>query len=424
VIRVSGTAAFALSDRILKQRRSLNKYQGHTIHRAVVIDGDQEVDDVLVSVFHAPNSFTGEDTVEISCHGGRIPVSKTLELLIRVGCRAADPGEFTRRAYFNQKLDLAQAEAVCDLINAQTDQAYRQALAMRNGHLSRVVEESRAILLGVLARIEASIDFPEDVGELDFTICLTDIDAVRKLLNPLIESAHRGILIREGAQVVLAGQPNAGKSSLMNALLRTDRAIVTDVPGTTRDTLEERINIGGIAVRLWDTAGLRNTTDLVESLGVGRSRSAIEFADLVVLVVDSTFGIRPEDSELISQIDSRRLLVVWNKCDLAPHGDLRVSAKDGTGIDALEQAIAHRLFSGGNVSAADTATISHVHQRDAVQRALDSLTNADSTITQGLPADFLSIDIRSALSALGELTGQTATDDIINEIFSKFCIGK
>jgi tRNA modification GTPase len=424
VIRISGPRAFHIVDKVLNGSRPCSSFPGYSMHRANINDGGEVVDDVIISIFHSPKSFTGEDVVEVSCHGGAVPVSKILSLLINAGCRAAGPGEFTQRGFLNGKMDLAQAEAVCDLINARTEEAYRQAVFQRAGVLSKAVESVRDNLLGILARIEAAIDFSEDVGELDVRSCIKDLDVAVAGLSKLIATADRGILLREGARVVLVGRPNAGKSSLMNALLRHDRAIVTEIPGTTRDTLEESLNVKGILVRLWDTAGLRDTLDLIESFGIERSRLAIETADLVILVVDSVVGLTDDDRALIDGIRSERLLVAWNKCDLSLRGDLRISAKLGAGIDQLEDEIANKLTGGKENERQDEPVVTHIHQKRAIERALDRLADARATAEENMPADFLSVDVRGALNALGEVTGQGATDDIINEIFSRFCIGK
>jgi tRNA modification GTPase len=424
VIRISGPRAFDFADKVLQHRRGCAKYDGYTLHQASVIDGLEIVDDVIVGIFHAPKSYSGEHVVEISCHGGAIPTSRILALLERSGCRRAGPGEFTQRAFLNGKIDLSQAEAICDLINAKTDDAYRQAQQQRYGALSTAVETIRASLLNILAQIEASIDFPEDVGELNVAECVNDLKFAGGELRKLLGTASRGILLREGAQVVLVGRPNVGKSSLMNTLLRHDRAIVTSQPGTTRDTLEESVNIQGIAVRLWDTAGLRVTDDVVESIGVERTRMAIETADLVVLVVDSTTGILDEDRALLEDVPESRLLMVWNKCDLRSAGDLRISAKLGTGIEELEQAIVNRLITENGEGEASQAVISHVYQRSAVERALESVRHALDSAENDLSPDFLSIDVRGALASLGDLTGETIKEDVLTEIFSKFCIGK
>ena len=424
VVRISGSQAFDICDRVLRHSRICKSYKGFSLHRAELTEGGEVVDDVLVSVFHAPRSFTGEDTVEISCHGGYIPAAKTISALLSAGCRTAEPGEFSRRAFFNGKLDLSEAEGISDLINARTDKAYRSARGQSSGHLSRHIRGLRDRLLSVLARIEATIDFPEDVGEIDISACFTELSEVQVELDKLHRSSDRGILLRQGAQVVLVGKPNVGKSSLMNALLHNDRAIVSDIPGTTRDTIEEMIDIGGVAVRLWDTAGLRSTADPVEAIGVERSRLAIESADLVLFVRDASALPIDEDYELNDLVSQDRILEVWNKCDLGEYGKLRVSAANGTGIAELEHAIKVRLLGTESYQSEQSVYLAHVYQKTAVRSAITALKNAKETLNLNLPIDLVSVDLQLGLTALGEITGQTTPEDVISEIFSKFCIGK
>ena len=429
MIRVCGPEAFEIVDRVARSRRgrTCRSYPGYTLHRATVTAEDgTSIDDVLLSVFHGPASYTGDDTVELSCHGGPIPLRRTMERLLALGARAARPGEFTQRAFLNGKMDLAQAEAVADVINAQTEVAHRYAVSQQSGRLSAAVSLIRDIVLGVLARIEASIDFPEDVGELDNGACDAEIARASETIDSLLATADRGVLYREGMRVVLAGRPNVGKSSLLNALLRTARAIVTPVPGTTRDTLEETASIAGIPVRLTDTAGIRETGDIVEAEGVRRSLASLDQADLVLLVRDSADGRRPEDDRLAEAASGRPCMVVWNKADLAspPGGEgIAVSAVTGLGLDDLERAIAEHA-GGSDPADAGAAVITHSRHRSALVSAGEQLAAARRTIVEGLPPDFISIDVRGALGALGEITGETATEDIINEIFSRFCIGK
>jgi tRNA modification GTPase len=340
----------------------------------------------------------------------------------------AEPGEFTQRAFLNGKMDLAQAEAVGDLIAAQTEEAQRLARRQQSGRLSLEVGQIRDSVLGALARIEASIDFPEDVGELDSEVCRHELAQAEERVERLLATADRGILYREGLKVVLAGRPNVGKSSLLNALLRTARAIVTPIPGTTRDVIEETLNLRGIPVRLVDTAGLRETNDIVERIGVERTRESVENADLVVLILDATAGETPEDRLLWAAIADRPHLVVWNKCDLVagtPDRDLALSAATGWNIECLEEAIIETVLSGAVLPLDEQIPIvTHARHRQALETARIRLTEAQATLAAALPADFVSIDVRGALTALGEITGQTATDDIIHEIFARFCIGK
>lgn len=444
---MSGPQAFAVVDAVSRcpKKRPCAAYRGHTLHRAEVVTVDGEaIDDVLLAVFHAPRSYTGEDVVEISGHGGPLPLRRTLARLLECGARLAQPGEFTQRAFLNGRMDLAQAEAVGDIIAAQTEEGHRLAQRQGEGRLSREVGAIREIALGVLARIEAFIDFPEDVGELDTRWCDHELRRAERQAAELLRTAERGILVRKGLKVVIAGRPNVGKSSLLNALLRAARAIVTPVPGTTRDVIEESLNLQGIPVRALDTAGLRETEDVVERIGVERTRQSLADADFVLLVLDATEGETPEDAALRVTLAHRPHLVVWNKCDLlsfppslvlgggaaTPERGLSeavvpVSAATGWNIETLEQAIAEAVTGGQTASAqADAAVVTHARHRTALQAAQGALARARQTLAVGLPADFVSVDLRGALSALGEVTGETATEDVIAEIFSRFCIGK
>lgn len=449
VVRLSGPQAFAVADAVTRRANytPCAAYAGYTLHRADVIEAEGEViDDVLLAIFHGPRSFTGEDVVEISAHGGPVPLRRILARLLGSGARMANPGEFTQRAFLNGRIDLAQAEAVGDIIAAQTQEAHQLARRQGEGRLSKAVGAAREIIVGVLARIEASIDFPEDVGELDADACRAELAEADAQIARLLATAEQGILYREGLKVVLAGRPNVGKSSLMNALLRTSRAIVTPIPGTTRDVLEETLNLRGIPVRISDTAGLRETEDLVEKIGVERTQESVRQADFVVLVLDAAQGETPEDAALRESLESRPHLVVWNKWDLVGDGkepipsrssppfpvreglgeeadSLPLSAVTGWNIDALEEAIVEAVHAGG-VSAGDQAVVTHSRHRHALEAARARLADAQATLDNEMPADFVSIDVRGALTALGEITGETATDDIIHEIFSRFCIGK
>ncbi len=433
VIRVSGPQAFAVTDAVTRRPRNTPcaSYKGHTLHRAHVVaaNGDT-IDDVLLAVFHAPRSYTGEDVVEISGHGGPVPLRGILARLLQSGARLARPGEFTQRAFLNGRMDLAQAEAVGDIIAAQTEEAHRLARRQGEGRLSREVRGIRDIALGVLARIEASIDFPEDVGELDADLCAGELARAEAGTEALLQTAERGILYRQGLKLVLAGRPNVGKSSLLNALLRAARAIVTPIPGTTRDVIEETLNLRGIPIRAMDTAGLRETEDLVERLGVERTRQSIAEADFVLIVLDATLGETLEEAQLRADVSGRPHLVVWNKWDLAagrplPSEGIPVSAATGWNIDALEDAISDAVTGGTAApSQAEVAVVTHARHRRALEDARTALAQAQATLAASLPADFISVDVRGALTALGEITGETATEDIIGEIFSRFCIGK
>ena len=429
VIRLSGPDAFAVTGRVCGGI-SCAAFQGHTLHRSRVLaaDGVTVIDDVLLAVFHGPRSYTGEDVVEISAHGSPLLIGKILARLLESGARLARPGEFTQWAFLNGKMDLAQAEAVGDLIAAQTEQAHRQARRQSEGRLSRAVNDIRSGVLGVLARIEASIDFPEEVGELDAALCTDALARSERQIADLLATAGQGILTRAGLQVVLAGRPNVGKSSLLNALLRTNRAIVTPVPGTTRDVIEESLNLNGITVRLSDTAGLRETDDAVEQIGVARTRAVIDSADLVLLVLDAAVGETAEDTTLRQALSSRPSLLVWNKWDLPgldnfPGEGIAVSALTGWNLDVLEAAIAQSAL-GEAGAGAESALVTHARHQQALEASAAQILAAYRSLHTGLPADFASIDLRGALDSLGTITGETATEDIIAEIFSRFCIGK
>jgi len=426
VIRVSGPNAFSVVDAVSRRPKCASGH-GHTLHRNAIITADGSIlDDVLLAVFRAPRSYTGEDVVEISAHGSPLILGQILARLLEASARLARPGEFTQRAYLNGKMDLAQAEAVSDLITAQTTQAQRLARRQSEGRLSRAVTGIRSEVLGVLAQIEATIDFPEEVGELNTGQCEAELAEAKRQIAALLATADQGIITREGLSVVLAGRPNVGKSSLLNALLRSSRAIVTAVPGTTRDVLEETLNLNGVPLRLSDTAGLRETNDEVERIGVARTRVSIAAADLVLLVLDAASGETPEDAALRQSFAVRSHLVVWNKWDLQhlplPDDGVAVSALSGWNLDALEAAITRKTL--GDAGGAESALVTHARHKQALEAASAQISEAAESLRSGLPADFASIDLRGALNSLGTITGETATEDVIAEIFSRFCIGK
>lgn len=429
VIRVSGPSAFSVADAASGSRSACASFAGHTLHRNRVVNADGGViDDVLVSVFHGPRSYTGEDVVEISAHGSPLIAGQILARLLTCGARLARPGEFTERAFLNGKLDLAQAEAVGDLIAAQTAEAQTLALRQTEGRLSKAVQEIRSSVLGVLAQIEATIDFPEDVGELDNAACELTLGQANRQILELLATADQGILVREGLSVVLAGRPNVGKSSLLNALLRTSRAIVTALPGTTRDVLEETVNLNGVPLRLSDTAGLRETDDEAERLGVARTRATLHSADIVLLVFDAVTGETPEDADLRQSLAGRPHLIVWNKWDITeqdalPTDGVAVSALTGWNLEVLEAAILDLAMSG-TASRPESTLVTHSRHKQALHAAGQQIDQARMSLEAGLPADFASIDLRGALGALGTITGETATEDVIAEIFRRFCIGK
>jgi tRNA modification GTPase len=435
IVRLSGTEALPILRTLLSRSEHLaprTLRYGHVVDPA---DG-QVVDEVLAAYMPAPRTYTRQDVVEINCHGGPAPLRRVLDLCLAHGARMAGPGEFTLRAYLNGRIDLAQAEAVADLVEAKTDAGLRLAVAQLEGRLSDHVQRVRTRLLDALAWVEASIDFEEDeipAYEID-----DELGAARRDLIEMIDGAEQGIVYRTGIRTAIVGQPNVGKSSLLNALLRAERAIVTPIPGTTRDTLEETLNLRGIPLVLVDTAGIRSDTrDLAEDLGVERSRAALAQADLALLVVEGNARLTAEDRQIADLVGVKPAIVVINKTDLpvvAQAGDLvphapqvEISALTGAGIDALESAIEEVVFAG-QVIASDAALVSHPRHRDVLRRAVkhvDAAISARPTGGQaGLPVDLLSIDLAAAINALGEITGETVSETLLETIFGRFCIGK
>ncbi len=452
IIRISGPEAISIASQLFvpEKIKTISKMPGYSICYGRVVDPetDEEEDDGLLTIFRAPHSYTGEDTVEISCHGGRAGTSRILRLTLDAGARAAEPGEFTMRAFLNGRIDLAQAEAVADLIRARSESARREARRQLDGSLSKEVAGIRNELEGIIASIEVTIDFSEEVGELDYDATAMRITSALGRINQLISTSPHGLILREGLRVAIVGRPNVGKSTLMNALLRSERAIVTDIAGTTRDLLEDQAMIGGISVVLIDTAGIRETVDRVEEIGVRRARQAAESADLILLVIDGEAGFLLEDEELGKSLrtsESGRLIVAVNKSDITPpermkdtvrlvNESLRLDDSDIIPISAISKDSFELLESkiadiSTPKSLQDDTVVSSVvvmnirHAR-ALEEASESLSAALGTAQQQLPGDFISIDIRGGLDALGAITGETVQEDIIHRIFHDFCVGK
>ncbi|HZT42139.1 MAG TPA: tRNA uridine-5-carboxymethylaminomethyl(34) synthesis GTPase MnmE [Chthonomonadaceae bacterium] len=447
VVRVSGPEARAVAARVFRPHRGGDPraFPGYSVHYGVFQDAESEevADDGLLLVFHAPHSYTGEDMIELSCHGGRTATAAVLRLALQAGARPAEPGEFTQRAFLNGRLDLAQAEAVADVIRARTETARRLARRQLDGTLSQAVAELKDELVGILAAIEVTIDFSDEVGDLDYDALESRIIRVAAGVDKLLATAGRGRILREGLRVAIVGRPNVGKSSLLNALLRAERAIVTPIAGTTRDLIEEAADIGGLPLVLIDTAGIRPTSDPVERIGVGRAESALAGCDVALLVLDASAGLTPEDMALSEQAarEAGRVLAALNKSDLlAPEpahrlaeearsrlgSALLVSALTGEGLEALEQALGEMAAGaeGGPGEAADSVVVSSERHRQALETARRSLQEAERTVRERLPGDFIAIDVRGALDALGLITGETVTEDIIHRIFRDFCVGK
>ncbi|HZK57286.1 MAG TPA: tRNA uridine-5-carboxymethylaminomethyl(34) synthesis GTPase MnmE [Clostridia bacterium] len=441
IVRISGEESIEIIDKIFESKRGkkLSQYKSRRITYGYIIDPEtnEKIDEVLVSYMKAPDTYTREDIVEINCHGGMMPVKRILELVLRSGARAADPGEFTKRAFLNGRIDLVQAEAIMDLIGAKTEKGFDVALNQLEGFLSKEVSKIREKLLEMLAHIEVSIDFAEeDVDEITLDILLESSEEVKKDIQKLLDTSHTGKIIREGLSTVIVGKPNVGKSSLLNALIRESRAIVTNVPGTTRDVIEEYLSIKGIPLRLIDTAGIRETDNVVEKIGVERSKELFNLADLIIVVLDASDNLTKEDLEIMNLIGSKRALIIINKTDLPQKLDvdevrniakdkdiIEISITENIGIEQIEDTLAEMVYQGA-VRAKDSLLVTNIRHKDALERALRSIKDGIKAIEKRLPLDFIEVDIRDAWQTLGEITGDTAGEDLLDHIFENFCIGK
>ena len=435
IVRVSGQQAIAIAKSLFHApgRQLWETHRilyGHIVHPQT----QQLVDEALLLIMKAPRSYTREDVVEFHCHGGIMPVQQVLQLCLEQGARLAQPGEFTLRAFLNGRLDLTQAESIADLVGARSPQAAQTALAGLQGKLAHPIRQLRARCLDILAEIEARIDFEEDLPPLNETNVIAQVEQLLTEVSKIIATSDKGELLRTGLKVAIVGRPNVGKSSLLNAWSQCDRAIVTDLPGTTRDVVESQLVVGGIPVQVLDTAGIRETVDEVEKIGVARSRSAAVAADLVLLTIDASAGWTAADREIYEHVQHRPLILVLNKIDLVEAIDVpqplpdtikhvvTTAAAHNKGIDALEQAILETVQAG--VQAANMDLAINQRQAAALTRAKTSLEQVQATITQQLPLDFWTIDLRGAIQALGEITGEEVTESVLDRIFSRFCIGK
>jgi len=435
IVRVSGSAALKIAETLFRAP-GRQIWESHRIlYGHIRRPKTQElVDEALLLIMKAPRSFTREDVVEFHCHGGIMAVQQVLQLCLENGARLAQPGEFSLRAFLNGRLDLTQAESIADLVGAQSPAAAQSALAGLQGKLAQPIRKLRAICLDVLAEIEARIDFEEDLPPLDEGQTCLEINHILSELSMILTTADRGELLRTGLKVAIVGRPNVGKSSLLNAWSKSDRAIVTDLPGTTRDVVESQLVVGGIPVQVLDTAGIRETEDKVEKIGVERSRAAAKQADLVLLTIDAESGWTAGDSEIYEQVKHRQLIIIINKIDLVKtipelpftskiHPIVTASAALDRGIEDLETAILDAV-SGGNLQAANSDFAINQRQAAALTRAKISLEQCTDTISNKLPFDFWTIDLRGAIQALGEVTGEEVTESVLDRIFSRFCIGK
>ncbi|GAB6990950.1 tRNA uridine-5-carboxymethylaminomethyl(34) synthesis GTPase MnmE [Paenibacillus pini] len=439
VIRVSGPTAVTEVAHIFRSKTPLSDAQSHTVHYGHIVnpENDEVVEEVLVTVMLAPRSFTTEDVVEISTHGGVISVKRVMDLLLMQDIRLAEPGEFTKRAFLNGRIDLSQAEAVIDLIRSKSDRAFSMALKQVEGALSQRIEALRHTLVETMAHIEVNIDYPEhDVESMTTAFIQDKCTEVMEGITKLLKTAEEGKILREGITTAIVGRPNVGKSSLLNQLAHANRAIVTDIPGTTRDVIEEFVTINNIPLKLLDTAGIRETMDVVEKIGVERSKSAVAEADLILFVLNVNEPLHEDELELMEQMRGRQSIVIMNKMDLAPVVDqdillryysndliVPMSVKAQEGVDALEQAIS-KLFFSGQIESGDLTYVSNVRHIALLKKASRSLQDAYDASEQSIPIDLIQIDVRLAWEQLGEIIGDTAGDSLLDQIFSQFCLGK
>lgn len=443
IIRLSGPLAIPISTVLFHPSRQISDIKSYTIHHGQVIDpeSNQVVDEVLLNVFRSPKSYTTEDTVEFNCHGGSIILRRVLELTLKHGARIADPGEFTKRAFLNGRIDLAQAEAVIDLIQAKSDIARQMAVDQLSGKLSQTIESINDQIIGLLAETEAMVDFPdEDLDFMDFSKILQSSKEIRLALDELITTANDGRIIREGINCAILGKPNVGKSSLLNALLETDRAIVTEIPGTTRDTIEESVSISGIPLNLIDTAGIRETDNLIEQHGVERSKSFLAEADLLLVMISAADPMDNVDIDLLNSAADRKAVIILNKIDL-PMRTLPVQVKEqvqnkqiietsvlhSKGVEDLKSAILTEVLVSHDVGDSRTSVstiVTNVRHYDALRRAKADLSCAIDSLCQRQSPEFVALDLRGCLDQLGEIVGKTTNEDILGRIFSQFCVGK
>ncbi len=439
IIRISGTEAVHIADQMIRlkgKKKKISECGTHTIHYGFVMDGERIVDEVMAVIMKAPRSYTKEDTIEIDCHGGTLVMRTILDLAIRCGARAAEPGEFTKRAFLNGRIDLAQAESVIDLINAKNEFALKASVDQLNGIVSETVEKMRKKILYEIAYIESAIDDPEhydleDYGERLLSVSEDLLSEISGLLN----NAENGSLLKEGIHTVIVGKPNAGKSSLLNVLAGKERAIVTEVAGTTRDAIEEQVLLNGICLNVIDTAGIRSTEDLVEKIGVDKAKEYIEKAELVLYLVDASIPMDTDDYEIIEHIQDKNVIILLNKSDLdavvtkeeiisrLDKKILFISVKNREGMDKLYTAI-EEMFFQGKIQMNDQVFLHHARHKQALAEVQKSLILVKNSIEEGLPEDFYSIDLMHAYEELGKIIGESVEDDLVNEIFSKFCMGK
>ena len=439
IIRMSGPDSRKIAGKVYRSKggkKRIEEVSSHTINYGFICDGEETIDEVLVLVMDGPRSYTGEDTVEIDCHGGVLAMKRVLETVVKYGARPAEPGEFTKRAFLNGRMDLSQAEAVIDVINAKNEYALKSSLGQLKGNIQKAIQEIRERIIYQIAYIESALDDPEHISIDGYGETLgKEVELLKERLQQLLQTVREGKLMKEGIKTVILGKPNAGKSSLLNILVGEERAIVTDIAGTTRDILEESIVLHGISLRMIDTAGIRSTEDVVEKIGVKKAIEYAKDADLILYVVDSSVPLDENDREILELLQDKRAIVILNKADLEPvvtedilrkktkHAVVSISAKEEEGIDLLEQQMKDMFFDG-ELSFNDEIYITNVRHKAALEEAKRSLELVENSIQMQMPEDFFSIDLMNAYEALGSIIGESVGEDLVNEIFSKFCTGK
>lgn len=439
IIRISGEESFSVIDKIYRSKngkKKLSEAESHTVHYGFIVDGDEIIDEVMVLILKAPNTYTREDTVEIDCHGGTLVMQKILETVIKYGARPAEPGEFTKRAFLNGRIDLTQAESVMDIINSKNQFALKSSVSQLQGSLQNEIKELRENIIYEIAFIESALDDPEHISIDGYGLKLKEVvSECKEKIAHLIRTSENGKILKEGINTVIVGKPNAGKSSLMNQLLKRERAIVTDIAGTTRDVLEEQMNLNGITLNIVDTAGIRDTNDLVEKIGVDKAKEYLLNSDLIIYVVDSSTRLDENDFEIMEMIKDRTALVLLNKSDLdtvttedtiLSHLDkkiIKVSMKESQGVEELEEAI-KEMFFHGKLEFNNEVYITNMRHKAALMDSLSSLDMVLHSIEMEMPEDFYSIDLMNAYEELGSILGESLGEDLVNEIFSKFCTGK
>lgn len=433
IIRISGSDALAIIQKLFKGK-NLEQAASHTINYGHIVENGQVIDEVMVSLMRAPKTFTREDVVEINTHGGLAVTNEILQLVIRSGARMAEPGEFTKRAFLNGRVDLAQAEAVMDLIRAKTDKAMALAVQQLDGSLSNLINKTRQEILNTLAQVEVNIDYPEydDVEEMTTALLREKTKEFEDLLTNLLRTARRGKILREGLSTAIIGRPNVGKSSLLNNLLREEKAIVTDIAGTTRDVIEEYVNIKGVPLKLVDTAGIRETDDVVEKIGVERSKKALEEADLVLLVLNASEKLTKQDRSLLEISQNSNRIVLLNKTDLPekierdqlPQDAIPISVLKNENIDLIEDRINQLFFDNAGIIEQDATYLSNTRHISLIEKALESLQAVNQGLELRMPVDLLQVDMTRTWEILGEITGDAAPDELITQLFSQFCLGK